>query len=78
MSQIDGLELKKLIQDDERLRLKCVPFIFLSTSGSSPYVMRAYSFGAQGYFIKPNSFGAVKELLQNVVSYWKYSLRPVV
>jgi CheY-like chemotaxis protein len=31
MARINGLELKKLIYDDDRLRLKCVPFLFLST-----------------------------------------------
>ncbi|MEJ7587517.1 MAG: response regulator, partial [Ferruginibacter sp.] len=55
MSKIDGLELKRIIFDDERLRIKCVPFIFLSTSGASSSIMKAYSYGVQGYFIKPNN-----------------------
>jgi CheY-like chemotaxis protein len=76
MAQINGLELKKRIFDDERLRLKCVPFIFLSTSGASASVMRAYSFGVQGYFIKPNSFDRLKEMLQHIMLYWNSSQHP--
>src|SRR4051794_38053242 len=53
MAKINGLELKKLIYDDERLRMKCVPFIFMSTSSASAEVMKAYSYGVQGYFVKP-------------------------
>jgi len=29
MSKLTGIELKKIIHDDEKLRIKCVPFIFL-------------------------------------------------
>jgi CheY-like chemotaxis protein len=76
MSRISGLELKKRIFEDERLRLKCIPFIFLSTSGASDSIMRAYSFGVQGYFIKPNSFNELKTRLQNIVSYWEGSQHP--
>ena len=76
MSRISGLELKKKIFEDERLRMKCIPFIFLSTSGASDAVMRAYSFGVQGYFIKPNSFDELKSRLQSIVSYWEGSQHP--
>jgi CheY-like chemotaxis protein len=76
MSKINGLELKKMIYDDERLRLKCVPFIFMSTSGASAEVMRAYSYGVQGYFIKPHTFEGIKDLLQYIVHYWRHSQAP--
>ena len=76
MSKINGLELKKLIYDDERLRLKCVPFIFMSTSGASAEVLRAYSYGVQGYFVKPSTFNGLKDLLQFIVQYWSHSEHP--
>jgi DNA-binding NtrC family response regulator len=78
MSTISGLELKKITFEDERLRLKCMPFIFISTSKASESVMRAYSFGVQGYFVKPNSYGTLKIMLQNMISYWEFSQRPNV
>jgi CheY-like chemotaxis protein len=76
MSQVNGLELKRMIFEDERLRLKCVPFLFMSTSGASASVMKAYSFGVQGYFIKPNTFDEIKTLLENIMNYWTYSQHP--
>jgi CheY-like chemotaxis protein len=76
MSPVSGLELKRMIFEDERLRLKCIPFIFLSTSGASSAIMSAYSFGVQGYFIKPNSFEGLKRRLQSIMSYWDDSQHP--
>ena len=76
MSKISGLQLKKLIYDDEHLRLKCVPFIFMSTNGASSEVMRAYSYGVQGYFVKPPTFTELKQLLQFIINYWSHSEHP--
>jgi DNA-binding NtrC family response regulator len=78
MSTISGMELKKITFEDDRLRLKCMPFIFISTSRASESVMRAYSFGVQGYFVKPNTYETLKVMLQNMISYWEFSLRPNV
>ncbi len=69
MHKITGIELKKLIHDDEKLRIKCVPFIFLSTSYASTSIMEAYSYGVQGYFIKPNDFEKLKGMLQDMITY---------
>lgn len=76
MARLNGLDLKKLIYDDERLRLKCVPFIFMSTSGASIEVMKAYSYGVQGYFVKPPTFEELKHLLHIIIQYWGYSTHP--
>ena len=76
MTLISGLELKRRIYEDEELRLKCVPFVFLSTSKASDAIMKAYSFGVQGYFIKPISFPELKEMLSYIVNYWKHSQHP--
>ncbi len=78
MAKINGLQLKQIIYDDEVLRIKCVPFIFLSTSGASASVMRAYSYGVQGYFVKPSTFEEIKELLQFIIKYWSHSEHPNV
>jgi CheY-like chemotaxis protein len=77
MRKINGLQLKKMIYDDERLRLKCVPFIFMSTSRASTAVMEAYSYGVQGYFVKPPTFELLKDLMQFILNYWNHSERPI-
>ena len=76
MNRIGGLELKKMIFDDDRLRLKCVPFLFLSTIGASPSIEKAYSYNVQGYFIKPVSFDKLKDMLHSMIKYWDYSQHP--
>ncbi len=76
MSEVGGMELKKIIQNDERLRIKCVPFIFLSTSSGSSSIMEAYSYGAQGYFIKPATLGQLKNILHAMIIYWSESQHP--
>jgi len=76
MDKISGLELKKMIYDDEKLRIKCVPFIFMSTSDSSSSIMEAYSYGVQGYFIKPNSMEKLKGMLDAIITYWGESRHP--
>jgi len=76
MGKLTGLQLKKIVHDDEKLRIKCVPFIFLSTSGASSSIMEAYSYGVQGYFIKPNSLRKWNAMLQSIVTYWGESQHP--
>ncbi len=76
MVKLTGIELKKIIHDDDRLRIKCVPFIFLSTSSASHSIMKAYSYGVQGYFIKPNNLEKLKSVLQAMITYWSDSHHP--
>ena len=76
MHRVNGFELKKKIFDNEEMRLKCIPFLMLSTSGSSASVLEAYSLNVQGYFIKPNSVSGIKNLFDVVVKYWSISQRP--
>jgi CheY-like chemotaxis protein len=76
MGKINGLDLKKTILDDERLRLKCIPFLFFSTSMATGSILKAYSFGVQGYFIKPSSPEEYKDMFYSMISYWNYSQHP--
>ncbi len=76
MRNVPGIELKKIIHDDEQLRTKCIPFIFLSTSAASSSIMKAYSYGVQGYFIKPNTLEKLKSMLHSMITYWSESQHP--
>lgn len=77
MSRLNGFELKKKIFDNEEVRLKCIPFLMLSTSGASSSVLEAYSLNVQGYFIKPNKVSEIRDLFDTVVKYWSISQRPL-
>lgn len=78
MNGLNGFELKKMIFDNEKIRLKCIPFLMLSTSGASQSVLEAYSLNVQGYFIKPNSVQGIKDMFDIVIKYWSISQRPAL
>ncbi len=77
LNGLNGFDLKRKIFDNEEIRLKCIPFLMLSTSSASKSVMEAYSLNVQGYFIKPNSVSKIKDLFDIVVKYWSLSQRPL-
>jgi len=76
MHRINGFELKKMIFDNEELRMRCIPFLMLSTSGAPESVLEAYSLNVQGYFVKPNTMREIKDMFEIVVKYWAISQRP--
>jgi CheY-like chemotaxis protein len=77
MHLMSGFQLKQKIFDNEEIRLKCIPFLMLSTSGASQSVLEAYSLNVQGYFIKPNTIEGIREMFDAVVKYWSLSQRPL-
>ena len=73
---MDGLELKEKINENEFLRRKNIPFIFLSTNSEHGVIARAFDLLAQGYFVKPGRLADIKEMMLKIVDYWKISSRP--
>ncbi|MEJ7739900.1 MAG: response regulator [Chitinophagaceae bacterium] len=70
MQPINGIDLREEMFKDERLRLKSIPFLFLSTGDSHQDIKKAYSLAVQGYFKKPESFEGIKKMLQCIINYW--------
>ncbi len=76
MPRISGMEFKKIIDQDEVLKRKSIPFIF-STNGASPeQVTEAYEYRVQGYFKKVSSVDKQAEMLDNIIKYWIDSKHP--
>jgi CheY-like chemotaxis protein len=48
MPVMNGLELKRRIDDDEVIRKKGIPFVFFSTSAMSSIVREAFQMSVQG------------------------------
>jgi CheY-like chemotaxis protein len=69
MPRINGLELKQMIQADENLIRKAIPFILFSTSIDSNVFNLALSIGVQGFYVKPATFTELQELLQTIYTY---------
>ncbi len=77
MPKVDGFTLRNRIIDDPYLKDRCVPYIFLTTSGNNKtYIQQAYQTSAQGYFCKPVKFEDYKILISEILSYWKLSKTP--
>jgi len=77
MPGMNGFELRKIIFQDERLSTLCVPYIFLTTSGyHKEYLEKAYKLSVQGYFKKPHSAQEYRQMLTEMLCYWKRSLTP--
>jgi CheY-like chemotaxis protein len=76
MPKMNGLDLRQRIYDDEVLRQKSIPFLFLSTANDRVFVDKAYDLAVQGYFKKPASSDQIKEMLKSIIIYWEYSHHP--
>src|SRR5690349_16984173 len=55
MPKLNGLELREQIINNKDLNLKCIPYLFFSTSADPQLVVEAYEKSVQGFFVKPNS-----------------------
>ena len=73
----DGISFKIKIDQTDHLRMKAIPFIFLSTSGSEQFVDHAYRKTIlQGYFQKTGSYENMKKQMRSIIDYWEHSLQP--
>lgn len=68
---LNGLEAKAYINNDDYLRRKSIPFVFLSTSAEKKAVEQAYDINSQGYFMKQGSIAAIERNLSIILQYWK-------
>jgi len=70
MPKLNGIELREKIHTNEDLRIKCIPYLFFTTSGEQKHVVDAYSKSVQGFFVKPNTFEKLKRTIKIIVEYW--------
>lgn len=73
---INGLQLKREIQGNMYLKVKSIPFIFLSTSADPAAVTEAYDLDVQGFFVKENSYQAIRLQLKQIIEYWNNCKHP--
>ena len=70
MPGMSGLELRQQIDQDPRLRRKCIPFIFMTNPVVDYLVEEAYKLTIQGLFEKKDTFAAWKTQLGSIIAYW--------
>ena len=78
LPKLNGFELRDMVHNNEELRLKCIPYLFFSTSAQEKHVIDAYSKSVQGFFTKPSSYSELFRILRNIVEYWKDCRSPKV
>lgn len=71
MPKLNGMDLRDKVHNNEELRLKCIPYLFLTTAASQKAVIDAYSMSVQGFFVKPNSYEKLKLTIKKIVEYWQ-------
>lgn len=76
MNSMNGFELREKIFRDEKLRIKSIPFLFLSTDGNRTDITKAYNLSVQGYFRKPDSYVGIVEMLRSIINYWDCCQHP--
>jgi CheY-like chemotaxis protein len=70
MPVMNGLELRRKIQENEHLRRKSIPFIFLSTAARPKEVEEAYDLTVQGFFVKASQLSEMEKSLDLILNYW--------
>lgn len=73
---MNGLEFRRIIHENDFLRKKSIPFIFLSTSAIKQQVLEAYDLTVQGFFLKSFSLKEMQASLSCVISYWTTCVHP--
>jgi CheY-like chemotaxis protein len=76
MPIMNGLELRKKIQEDPQLKQKAIPFVFLSTAARAKEVQEAYNLTVQGFFVKASQLTDMENALELILSYWKSCKHP--
>jgi CheY-like chemotaxis protein len=71
MPKLNGIELREKVHNNEDLKLKCIPYLFFSTSAEQLHVIEAYSKSVQGFFVKPSKFDELKRVIKIIVDYWQ-------
>lgn len=70
MPVMNGLELRRKIQENSQLRKKSIPFVFLSTAARPKEVAEAYDLTVQGFFVKASQLADMEKSLDLIFRYW--------
>ena len=68
MPKIDGIEMLKIIKEDDFT--KRIPVVILTSSKEHPDIERAYSLGANSYIVKPVDFENFTNAISTLGFYW--------
>ena len=76
MPKLNGYELRARLKENEDLNIKCIPYLFFTTTKEQQAVIDAYSASAQGFFIKQTSMAELEKIISIIMEYWKHCATP--
>ncbi|CCH01412.1 response regulator receiver protein [Fibrella aestuarina BUZ 2] len=76
MPRMTGLELRRQIEQDPKLRKKAIPFIFFTHPAYEQLVDEAYELTIQGFFEKQSDILQIRHQLKVIIDYWQDCLHP--
>ena len=76
LPQMTGLELKEIINADDKLKRRTIPFIFLSESVNPKDVDSAYMSLVQGFYVKSPTYDGLRNQLRAICEYWELATLP--
>ena len=71
MPKLSGFELRQKIHTNEDLNLKCIPYLFFTTTSNQKAVVDAYSQSVQGFFVKANNLEKLEHTIKTIIEYWR-------
>ena len=71
-----GMQLRQEINENEFLKKKSIPFIFLTTNSDKKTIEQAYEMLVQGYFVKPSNIKEIREMVRMIIDYWMICKHP--
>ena len=76
MPEMDGIQIRREINNEERLRRKSIPFVFFSTAANNAQVRTAYDLTVQGFFLKEQNFSETEATFRMILKYWEKCQHP--
>ena len=76
MPIMNGLELRRRINQSEYLRQKAIPFVYLTTAANTEIIREAYEAEVQGFFQKATDYAGFQNQMKLLVEYWQNCLHP--
>jgi CheY-like chemotaxis protein len=76
LPKLTGFELRTKLKTDADLAVKCIPYLFFSTSLNQKAVIDAYSLSVQGFFEKQTSLAELEKTISIIMEYWKRCAAP--
>ena len=76
MPKIDGFEVRNKIYTNEKLSLKCIPYLFFTTGVNKKAVNDAYAMSVQGFFLKPAKVTELQNTVKKIIEYWQECYAP--